>query len=59
MVLKALLVGAALTFTISVWLYAYLIPGVNPKVERALSILCVVSCLALSAIATIIALAHV
>ena len=58
-VLKVLLVALALTFTVSVWLYAYLSPSVSRKIERVLSTIAVVSCLGLMGVSTIIALAHI
>jgi hypothetical protein len=56
---KALLIGTALVFTISVWLYAYTLPTIPRSVEKVLSLVCVVSCLLLAALSAIIALAHI
>jgi hypothetical protein len=58
-VLKALFVASALTFTVTIWLYAYLVPTVSTKVERILGFLWIASCLSLAAISTIVALSHI
>jgi hypothetical protein len=51
-----LLIGSAITFVVSAWLYA---STVSPKVERGLSLLWIVSLSLLATVSTLIALAHI
>jgi hypothetical protein len=57
-VLEFSLILSAVTFVVSVWVYAHLLPT-TPRFEKALSFVWVASLLVMAAVSTIIALAHI